>query len=62
MQTKILYVVNNSIYFVSHRLPIAQEMSSRAWSVHLAGPGPEPEEIAEHQVPRSYLPASFVET
>jgi glycosyltransferase involved in cell wall biosynthesis len=35
---KILYIVNDLAYFVSHRLPIAREALAQGHEVHVAGP------------------------
>ena len=36
---KILFVVNSSAFFASHRLPIAQQLIEKGYEVHLATPG-----------------------
>jgi len=36
---KILFVVNSSASFASHRLPIAQQLIEKGYEVHLASPG-----------------------
>ena len=35
----LLFVANEVYFFISHRLPIAQEAQSRGYDVHLAAPG-----------------------
>lgn len=36
---KVLFVINSSTFFVSHRLPIAQNLIEKGYEVHLATPG-----------------------
>ena len=36
---KVLFVVNSSAFFVSHRMPIAQHLIEKGYEVHLATPG-----------------------
>ena len=36
---KVLFVVNSSTFFVSHRLPIAQQLIEKGYEVHLASSG-----------------------
>ena len=36
---KILFVVNDAAFFISHRLPIAQKLIEEGYEVHLASSG-----------------------
>ena len=44
---KIIFVVNNPAYFVSHRLPIGLALLSEGAAVHLIAPGECPAELLE---------------
>lgn len=43
---RLLYVVNNAAFFLSHRLPIARAARAAGWDVHVAMPeGPAAAEV-----------------
>ena len=44
---RLLFVVNDPAFFVSHRLSIALEACRRGWDVHVAGAGEAPREVLE---------------
>jgi glycosyltransferase involved in cell wall biosynthesis len=47
--TRVLFVVNHSDFFVSHRLPLGIAARARGWDVHVAtGPGGGQAAIEEH--------------
>lgn len=41
MKNKILFIINDPAYFVSHRLPIAIEAREQGYEVHIAGGDPK---------------------
>lgn len=42
---KLLFLMNDGAYFVSHRLPIAVEALRQGYQVHVAAPGPCPDQV-----------------
>lgn len=42
---RLLFVVNDASYFLSHRLPIGLEAQRQGFEVHVAAPGPPPAEL-----------------
>jgi hypothetical protein len=44
---KIVFVVNNAEYFISHRLPIGLALIERGVGVHLIAPGDCPDELLQ---------------
>lgn len=56
---KLLFVLNNSKYFISHRLPIAVEAKKRGYEVHIACPDEDSNQIFKkagiiyHHIPLS---------
>ena len=58
MTKSIVFVVNDPIYFITHRLPIGFEMSEMGFEVHVVSPGERPNELIKsgfryHQVEMS---------
>ena len=46
---RLLIVVNNPAFFLSHRLPVALEAHRRGWDVHVASPARPADAVAEIQ-------------
>lgn len=44
---KIIFVVNNPAYFISHRLPIGLALLAKGYAVHVIAPGKCPSELLE---------------
>lgn len=44
---KIVFIVNNPVYFISHRLPIGLALLSQGYEVHVIAPGECPAELSE---------------
>lgn len=45
VQQRLLFLMNDSAYFVSHRLPIAVAARRQGYDVHVAAPGPCPDQV-----------------
>ena len=42
---KLLFVLNESSYFYSHRMAIGLDAMKKGWDIHVAAPGDRPEEL-----------------
>ena len=47
---KLLFVLNESSYFLSHRMAIGLEALEKGWDVHVAGPGACPEGLLNTKI------------
>ena len=59
MTARLLYLVNDAAYFLSHRLALAQAARDAGWEVHVAtAPSPPQQQIREAGFPAHDLPLS----